>query len=239
MTPMTLEKEKLLERIKRCLMLGNKDKNNSPEEAATAMAMAHKMMKEHNISLSELQLEEMKNEKVVKGEEVDKKRFKPWERYLATVIARFCSCGIYVNNYWDSETRTKRQKMIFFGLEEDVRIAEQTYCIIRKVILRMSTDRGYEGIDKKSYCLGAVSTIGKRVKAEEERKEEKVSDEEKCTAVMVIKNQLVESYRQQLITELGLKTNKTRRQNIDDNAYSHGKRDGHSVNLRPNQNIIE
>lgn len=236
MYPMTQEKEKLLERIKRCLMLGDGTRNNSPEEAATAMEMAHKMMQVYNISLSEIQIDGMKQEKPVRGEGVEKKKFKKWEQYLSNVMAKFCSCGNYISNFYDTESHTNRQKMIFFGLENDVRIAEQTYSILRKVILRMATENGYEGKDEKSYCWGVIHTISKRIEAETKMTKE---EEVKCTAVMVIKNQIVEEYRQKLNTELNLKTRKARTLDISSDAYAHGQHDGHSVNLRPNQNIIE
>ena len=230
--PMTHEKEKLLERIKKCLMLGDHKRNNSPEEVATALNFAKRMMKQYNISLLEIQLDEMKEEEVVEGEGVVKRKFKYWEQYLSNVVAKFCSVGIFVRTSRNGWGRTVRQRVVFFGLKEDVEMAEQTYSILRKVILKMATNHGYKGTDSKSYCAGVVNTLSERVDNEEKMSEE---EEKKCTAVMVIKNQIVKKYEE----TLDLKKGQSRSQNIDYSAYDHGKRDGHHVNLRPGRNQIE
>lgn len=238
MTQMTSQKEKLLERIKRCLMLGDSSKNNSPEEAANALNFAQRLMRDNNIHLSEVDFNNMKEEKGMEGEGVEKKKFKYWEGFLATVMAKFCSVGVFKKTYFDINICTYRQKMIFFGLEEDVIIAEQSYSILRKVILSMATNNGYKGTEAKSYCIGVVSTLKDRAEKEEEKEQQEMTPEDssKCTAIMVIKNQVVEKYKKE---NLSLKDGKSRQQNISHSAYHQGRRDGHSVNMNPNRNTLE
>ena len=229
MTNVTLlEKEKLKERVKRCLKLAGEGRNNSPEEAATALAFANKIMREYNISLSEVQIDDIKKQEVVQGGGVLKKKFKGWEFSLSSVVASLCSCGVFRRTFYLEDS-----KLIFYGIKEDVDLAEQIYSILRKEILRMATSQGFKGAEQRSYCLGVVITLMDRIR-EEKKEEEALEEGNKCRAVMVIKNQLVKAYT----AKLKLRTARGARVGSY-SAYDRGRQDGHSVNMRPDRNQLE
>jgi len=191
------------------------------------MAFARKIMNEYNISMSEIDIDDMKKQEVVQNKGIIKRKFKGWEFLLSGAVSKLCSVGVFKRNgYCDS-------KIVFFGLKEDVDLAEQIYSILRKELLSMARLKGYKGAEQRSYCLGIVHTMLRRLE-EEQKKEEKQEQGEKCKAIMVIKNQLVEQYK----VKLRLRPGRAARVG-NYSAYDRGRMDGHSVNMRPDRNQIE
>lgn len=211
-------------------MLADNSRNPSAHEAAAAMEMANKMMQQYNISLSEIQLEEMKAEKGVEGEGIRKSKFKKWERTLSAVVSDFFCCGSYTKFYWDKEKRSYFQRVVFYGAKDDVYMCEQTFSVLRKTIVRMSSENGYESSQKKSYCWGVVRALHDKV--EQGNK----NSDPKCKDVMVIKNQVATKYEEE---NLDLKAPRKSKVNIDDFAYFHGMKDGRNVSLTPDRNTLE
>lgn len=104
---MAVEKEKLIEKIKKLMALSNSPNEN---EAALAAQKAHAMLAEHNLSL------DMINESTDDGK-IDKEREETyssaWQRSLRQYVAKLNFCSYYfVHRYEPAPTRQRGRRRL-------------------------------------------------------------------------------------------------------------------------------
>jgi len=220
-----IDKEKIIDRIKRCLKLGNAEKNNQQGEVEAAISMAKKLMDQYNVSLSEVDLEEERKQGAMQEEVHSRVFLERWEMSLGKVLKELFQVDYYINNGY------YKKSMMFIGLPQDVKITKEFYIILRQVIMEMARKTGYGGVARKCYTIGIVQTLLERA---EEMTLHKQADLEKCRAVVVVKNQIIKKF---IDENLDLKPMKTRSQNWDPIAHAHGMIDGKKINLN-HKNVI-
>jgi hypothetical protein len=109
--------------IKKIMKLKNLSENNPNEhEAQEALLKMQQLMVEHGISEAVLNTESKKPEKeVVEGKATDYEKLSWYKKELAGIIANNFRC-----RWWMRSIRGKTA-IIFFGLKEDVEVAQQVY----------------------------------------------------------------------------------------------------------------
>lgn len=88
-----MNKETIVDRIRKLLRLA-RDKGASEHEAASAMAMAQKLMMQHNIE----QVEEQHEEPAIRGEWHQRDIDKKWQLLLVQAVAKLYSCRVVTSS---------------------------------------------------------------------------------------------------------------------------------------------
>ena len=129
-------KEKMLEKIRELLNLGNVSRNNSEEEAKAAMLKAQELMAKYDISVEEVQEEE---EEVYSHEECEHKWDYAYRIPLANVLGKNFRCMVYCRG----------KKVVFMGHSSDAKICKATFEFAYQFIQRQGN-----AIYNKTYSWG-------------------------------------------------------------------------------------
>ena len=133
---MMTAKEEMLEKVKKLLALGDSSKNNSDEEAKSAMLMAQKLMAKYDISVEEV---EEPTEPEYAHEMCEHKWDYAYRVPLAHVLAGNFRCMLY----------THGKRIVFMGHPADAKICKATFEFAYQFIQR----RG-NSIYNKRYAAG-------------------------------------------------------------------------------------
>lgn len=131
-----MTKEKVLDKIKKLLALGDSNKNDSDEEAKRAMLKAQELMAKYDISAEEVEGEE---EEQYSHEECEHKWDYAYRIPLANVLSKNFRCMVY----------TRGKKVVFMGHSSDAKICKATFEFAYQFIQR----RG-NSLYNKRYTMG-------------------------------------------------------------------------------------
>lgn len=129
-------KEKMLEKIKELLNLGDSSRNNSDQEAQAAMLKAQELMAKYDISIEEVEGEE---EEVYAHEECEHKWDYAYRIPLANVLGKNFRCMVYCRG----------KSVVFMGHASDAQICKATFEFAYKFIQRQGN-----AIYNKKYAMG-------------------------------------------------------------------------------------
>ncbi len=231
-----MNRDKLILKIK-ALIAKTEDAGCTEAESMLAAAKAGELMKEYEVERSELDIQEDKYGKLKKTfrKSADTRRLDPVAWLSMMSVARF------------TDTRTwcyKRSgEVVFFGAYADTQIASfllEMICNIarKEVAAYLASDdrpRGVHGNTlKASWIRGYAGRVSRRL---DEMKKEQDADRQQIeqkagTALMVIKDQLVEQKFQSLgLTFTTSSDDYYRYSNGSHDAHMKGKAAGDRVNL--------
>jgi Protein of unknown function (DUF2786) len=196
-------------------------------EALTALKKAHQLLKEHNLSLGDL---EFVNEAIVEEEYIQFKRISSWKYALFYDVCTANYCDAYQHFFDDPNASWKHVERIvsyrIIGRRENVAGTKVMIDYLIQTVERM-TDL-YKGTmkEKKSYRTGLADSLRKKLR--DRIKKEEQEDPESTTALMKKENALVLAYKE----NLNLAKPKERTINIEEyNSYLKGRRDGDGISL--------
>lgn len=130
--------EKIIRKVKRLLALS--ENNPNEEEAQSAFLMAQKLMFEHDISLTEVDIDEKRN--IEEGQVTVFKKLFWWERFLANVISKNFKVKSYISSRKEPGSHVKRS-IHFMGYGSDVKLATEMYLLAYEALLHY-TDKYIE-----------------------------------------------------------------------------------------------
>jgi len=155
--------EKVLDKVRKLLRLA-RDKGASEAEAATALAMAQKLMLEHNIK----DVEEEFEIKAVFGNWLKLGRsMQQWQEFTASAIAKLFNCRVTVIR--------KRGLVRFVGKPENIEVCGLTYFWVLEQIEKIYKEglaeyRGMESLSQQdraafrtSFKQGCAARVSHRV----------------------------------------------------------------------------
>jgi hypothetical protein len=202
-------KEEMLEKVKKLLALGDASKNNSDEEARSAMLMAQKLMAKYDISVEEV---EEPQEQQYAHEMCEHKWDYAYRVPLAHVLAENFRCMLYNHG----------KRIVFMGHPSDAKICRATFEFAYQYIQRRGNSiynkRYSTGLPTKgvfnSYANGFICGL-------------KEAFDVQCTALAIVTPpDVIEKFNE--ISE-GWKTKKSRRiEATEAEAWREGKKDGKS-----------
>ncbi len=225
MTPIKKVEPKIVERIRKCLKLADKTRGATEAEAETAMAMARKLMDEHNIKLTDVQMEEEVKEGA-RSVHTKPKAFVPrWEKRMARVCDFLFGTEHYFSVVGDRTWTGGKTKIVFIGVGQDPDVASESYAVLCSIVRKMGSAKGLSGSDHRDYCLGVAETLSMRahdiMKASEAKPEMS-----SCRDLVITKKQLVKTKMNEL--DLGKERSWEGRYS---QHYQQGRTDGHKINL--------
>lgn len=215
----------ILDRIRKCLNLADKTKGATEAEAAAAMAAAKKLMAEHNLSMSDVEIKEEARAGAVEAADTIERKDRPtWEQYMARVVDNLFGTSHYFS-FGPNKKGSLVRRVKFVGVGQDAAVAAEAYTILVNMVWDMAYGHGYSGKEHKSYCMGVVTTLHSRSK--DSIKDATPAQEERGREIMVIKNQVVADH----LKKLALRPMRRSNPSVNSEAYHHGKVDGRNVNM--------
>lgn len=214
------DKSRIIERIQKCLRKADATRNDSEAEVQTAFAMAHKLMAEHNISVTEVQFNSETQTLKEDIKEFNAGLFHTQTRYevaLCFVVDVLC----HVKHYYQMSSGNPVGSLMFVGLQADTELAAEIYKELIRTVKRFMGR--YPGKYKRSYALGLVARLHERALILQREQAMPTN----TTALMVVKDKAVGDYMERK----DLNRIKSRRLRVDGQDYENGVRDGDKIEL--------
>ena len=202
--------EKILDKVKKLFALGGN--NPSEEEAKSAILKAQKLMAEYNLTLEDIEDDEISSNREISSHEFSTGSDNTWKYPLSITIANNFRCKVI----WIGKT-----KVCFYGYKTDAEIAKETFQFLFKVCKKRMTqvaDKAYAttGTSKRvrfSYSQGFVSGVKQVL-------------EKQSTALMIIVPKEVEQSFEQNFEVKHTKVNYRSSGSFDKRFYDQGIQDG-------------
>jgi len=178
------EKSKLIERIQKLFSLGDSSRNPNEGEVKSALRKAKQLMKQYNLSLSELDLEKQK-EDIIQSATKGTAYISFWERKLATMVGNLFNCHPII------EPRYYSRGYIFVGFIEEANLAVRCYDYLVDTIKNLAN---LYAIKKMDFYAGITDRLQERI--DEEIKLNTPKETSKCKAIICCKDKLIESWKE-------------------------------------------
>lgn len=162
-----MQREKILDKIKKCLALSA---SPEPAEAAAAMRQAQKLMELHGVAQSDLVAADLGKAEVRSRASVS--RIKQWELDLFNLVGKAFGCRLLwakSRSYLSGEAVFG--KYIFIGLKTQVELASYTVTVLQRKLIKArakfvqahwATGRAATA-DADTFCRGWVDGVAKTV----------------------------------------------------------------------------
>jgi hypothetical protein len=235
----------IIKRIQKLFNLADSSKNSNVEEAAAAAAKAQALMEKHRIKRAML---EVKDDLSISSKPLlDKGRPDNWKLYLVTAISKHNGCYIV-----KSETYEKDNMASVVGEPQDINTVQELYSFVVKELIRLclsnliSLQKLYGSCPDKSYnksfYLGAVSTIDKRLEQankkmrDDEIKKARTGDEKtKVANALARLDNKAQKAKEWINNNMNAKIKNVPINTIDTKAYNAGMKAAKSLPLIPSK----
>lgn len=170
--------ESMIKKIQGLLALASDNTNEA--EAQSAFVMAQKLMIKYNIELSEIEgTEDVSN--VTQGQATAYKTVNWQEKMLASIIAENFRVKHYYNSRYVYGSGRRKKCIMFFGLEQDVKIAKEIFVLASdilenyakkfvkhrySVMVGVGRSRELHKRLKDSYMLGFLQGLNEKLKTQ-------------------------------------------------------------------------
>jgi hypothetical protein len=135
--------DKILSKIKKCLALA---KSSNPNEAATALRQAQKLIEKHGFSEEDINLARVNASEHSAGTAATPPRWHGW--LVSVVSSAFGASAVYVS------TTFKGKKVKFIGIDSQAEIAGYAYEVLHRQVKRDRLDH----ISEQKRCKRATKT---------------------------------------------------------------------------------
>lgn len=204
------DKEKLLETVRRLFNLADTSRNNSDEEAKSAMLKAQELMAKYGLTLEDISEE---NKPEYSHEMCETKWNYGYRTALATVISENFRCRCYIAG----------KSVYMVGHPADARIAKSTFEFAYQYIMREGNSLYNKRYQMKmptkgvfnSYAIGFILGL-------------KESLEKQCRALKIITPSDVNDYFENMTQEWETRPSKIMNSRLDASSFKKGISDGNS-----------
>jgi hypothetical protein len=221
---------KIIERVRKLLELAGNNPNEN--EAAAAIAKAHSILAEHNLSLETVEAYEPEDrDEAERGRLDTETNFS--EKYYQTLWmgvadAHFCEMFLYRPN-----PRKRMTRYSLIGRKINTLVATQLAMYLCQTVRRLASEEARRYGDtshafKNAFIAGCCDRLWVRLK--QMKKEAPVGA---TSNALVVLNDKEQERNRALIAEMGIKirTIKTRDSNLDSNGYHRGLEAGDKVSF--------
>ena len=220
-----MTRERVIEKVRKLLALSG---SSNEHEAALAAAHAQRLLAEHNLAMSELEVREEGAGEVV----IEVARTVPkWLSSLFASVAGGFDCFPVVT------TSQQSSRLRFIGVGEDPAVAACTLQFLIKELRRLASVylRALEAAAGKlaarerqrvrtSYLLGGAQGVRQALQAQKQQ------TPTTSTALVPVKEAMIRQYRDE---QLGaLRVQRSRRSTVLSTAFRQGQMDGAALDLR-------
>ena len=223
------EREKIIDTIRKCFALGDKDRNPSEAEAETALNRAKTLMARYNLSMAEVAERKGASETKIVHETLNPTKVAMewnWERDLSRVCNALFSTYTFVKG--------SKRKVVYVGHEQDVALSIEVHHLLRAEVmllgLRWSREQGNNVIGMSArlkYQEGVVHTLIRRANAQVEGLTK--DEASQSTAIVVRKQDDAKAWAEKQFSLVPGRS--SYRSGNHGDAYSSGIKDGNKVSL--------
>lgn len=215
-----MNRDELLDTIRRLIALSSSSNEN---ESAMALARAEKLMAEHNISMVDIETQQVKanyeEHDVYSAGRASKK-----DPYLCSILQDFFFVkAIYIPVGYG---KNKKTTLRFFGDKVNVEIAGYVYGVLDIVFDVFADTNKIPARSRRSYYQGLCNGFKEKLRAEREALNK---NDKNRNALVLVDKALVEAFQKQFPD---VKTKKVSASRMDTDAYNKGVKDGKDINLR-------
>lgn len=219
------ERGKTIDKVRKLLALAA-----SPHEGEASLAMekAGQILAASGLTMAEVTAQKTPDSQVDVVRVTERADRTGWLGSLSYLVAQAFDC----RSLRGKGRNTRSHVLIFIGLKRDVEMASHFFTYLKREVDSMASrfeserGRGYKGLEVDAYRVGAVKTIGRRLR---EVFDSKMASTEGCTALVVLKEGKIRDRMNQLFPSVR-KSQSARRTGSRD-AYDRGRRDGEGVAL--------
>lgn len=221
--------ENVIRKVRKLLTLADKNRNTSENEISTALQLARTLMTEHNISMSDVEIKEMKNEGATEKAAMVRRQCVPWERCLGGAVAELFDTRSYRH---DDYPRGFCMRFIGVGIDAEISVA--AYESLHETLKQMGKDSPHRGPDQGAFLLGIANRIRDRANllASESRKKQK-SASNSCKEMVLVKEVIIEEHAK----TLGLRSIKSGSMGGSYTAHQEGYIKGGNIDLNFRQTL--
>lgn len=215
-----MEKDKIIEKVKKCLALGE---SGNPFEAEQALKRAHEMCAKYGIDIASEEIN-VETEFVQESFIANRKRKHPAFDFVSTIVQKYFSCNI-VYDYSGGQLR-----LIFIGNKKQVEIARHVYIFLfREFTNRWGAYKqlnNYKGT-QVSYYRGLYEGVKKTLESNEAEYNKRFH---KFALIQIDQKQRRDEYQKNAIQNL--EQTHRRIDVCDTDAYHDGVEQGNNIQLR-------
>lgn len=226
-----MNREKVIERVRKLLALSN---SSNEHEAALAAAHAQRLLAEHNLAMSEL---EVQQQGAGESELHLARTVTKWISSLFATVASAFDCMPVVT------TETSHSRLRFIGVGEDPEVAACTLEFLISELRRLASVylAGLDQIQDKmttshrqkvrnSYLLGGAFGVAEALRRQ------KASTPTTSTALVPVKDAMIKEYCSQNFGQL--QNRRSRSSAVISQAFQQGSQDGAALQLGPQRKAI-
>ena len=215
---------KVIDKVRKLLALSA---SANEFEAALAASHAHRLLAEHNLTMTDLEVKEAgASEDTL---DLGTKAADKWARVLCTVVATSFDCRTIIRTGGGNTA-----KIAFVGVCEDPTIALYTSQYLIFTLKRLAKDfvktlpptlsTQHKAGNKKSYLLGAVRGV------QHQLREAKIQAPVTTMALVPVKGHLIKAFIADTYTNA--RQMRSRTTSVLSDAYERGKRDGRDLQIK-------
>lgn len=208
--------EDIIRKIKGCLAKADSTRNDNLHEVELAMETAQRLMKEHELSISQVEAGDMDGDQITQTE-TDLKE--SWHGTLGLVVDLLCGTKCY--KHWNGYEKNCSKSLRFVGLKRDVEIAKVLYNELLYSILHLVKTNEWES--KVSFCAGIVNTLYYRA---QDQKQTDKQHNQAYALVVQSKADRIRAWMEQNGLYLTKRSSGTRYNGTD---YSNGQKAGQNI----------
>ena len=211
--------DKIISKINKLLALTS---SSNEHESAKAAEMAFKLMEQNGISKQDLDTANLQEELGPIDEQLTdaKSQLMPWEKYLASIIAKYFDCVSYTQRKIHPSYTRWLYAMGFVGHEANRITAITMYEWLRKAIWKEANQKFKgNGAYCRSYCIGVVNGISEKYGANKKQEQQE--------AGLVIYDEV----QNWIKNNMNMKKASSRAPSVCSGAYASGVQDSKNYSL--------
>ncbi len=216
-----MDRSQALNKIKKLLALADPSRGGTASEVEAAMQAASRMMREHDVAMSDVAIaeEEIKVETATEKIAASKGNVYKWEKVLVMVFEQLLDVkALMVYRYDGAFVR-------YFGAESEAAMACEMYSIFHKQI-KDGTRLFSEFTEKRSYCLGYALALLERARKEKASRRGQYNGTQALVYVGRKESAVMKAYN-----AVGSTTEKTKRTHVNSFAFTAGSMAGMQADM--------
>ncbi len=233
-----IDRDKMIERIKALLALGDKTQNDSEGEVNAAMKKVQELLSLHNLSISEIN----SNPKIKKvgvevvdemSKEFRKSSMSTWEGSLASLVGLATDTKAYYHqNHVPGTVSGKITKVRYIGAVWDVAVAVEMYRYLHSHIKRLSI-KNYpdKSSDQRSFMEGCCDRLGQRIREQNELFRNQQHTNQGFALLVVSKKDAIEAYSRDVLKMRPPKSTRFGKGEHNSFAYLHGMKEANKMDI--------
>ncbi len=234
-----IDREKIIERIKSLMALGDSSRNDSEAEAATAIKKMQELLQKHNLDISEISVDDPNAVKVGEGivdeisAEFRKSSLSSWEGSLAATVGSATETKAYTEMHYIPGTKSgKIFKIRFIGTPWDVAVAKEMYKFLHSTIKRLSI-RYYpnKSSDQRCFMEGCCGRLNERISEQNAKFRNQQQTNQKYALMVVSKKDAIDIYCKEKLQMMKAKKIGFGQGENNNMAYQHGRSAANKIDI--------